>query len=212
MWTCILLSVLLHWEDTTSTHCRVSNWLPSMSAAIGNNFPQRLVWRSAIALTIYQRLYDSVFYFKYHTHYFSLLQAKKKHAGASDTLESQVIHVAAANSTSTETGSPLPFSSPSSSTSRRTRGTGNGGSDATSIDLRNGVWHSSTSALPEPASFHVCCANIQSVSWTLNLLHSIFLVGENLSLALLTYVSSTESHALHELGQSKFALGPLHCE
>jgi len=47
---CIYLSVRFNFEDATETHCAVTNFLPSISAAIGEFVPQRYIWRIAIAL------------------------------------------------------------------------------------------------------------------------------------------------------------------
>lgn len=53
---CVLWSVLYFFEESTATHCRVSNYLPSISAAIGNYQPQRFVWQVAIILHFVPRL------------------------------------------------------------------------------------------------------------------------------------------------------------
>lgn len=47
---CIVWSVLYFYERSTATHCAVHNYLPSISAAIGNYQPQRFVWQTAILL------------------------------------------------------------------------------------------------------------------------------------------------------------------
>lgn len=226
MWSCILISIALHWDDTTQTHCGVSNWLPSMSAAIGNNFPQRMIWRGAIALTLYQRLYDSVLYFRYHAFYFSKRQhvavaaASPSAADGCSPAVARMVHVAPAsaygtssvNSASTQSyplhcqpcdgstgaagGSSTVFSCNSGPTAnRRARGAKDANVN-TSEDVRLGVVSRAPIMNPTLSSGGT------RLPFALNLLHTCFLVGENLSLALLTYVSSTESHALHELGTS----------
>lgn len=47
---CVLWSVLYFYDRSTATHCNVPNYLPSISAAIGNYQPQRFIWQCAILL------------------------------------------------------------------------------------------------------------------------------------------------------------------
>lgn len=47
---CVVWSVLYNFERATATHCGVVNYLPSISAAIGNYQPQRFIWQCAILL------------------------------------------------------------------------------------------------------------------------------------------------------------------
>lgn len=53
---CVIWSVLYFFERATATHCGVINYLPSISAAIGNYKLQRFVWQCAILLQILPRL------------------------------------------------------------------------------------------------------------------------------------------------------------
>lgn len=53
---CVLLALMMHFESSTKTHCNVPNYLPSISAAIGDNTPERYIWRFAIALHCLPRL------------------------------------------------------------------------------------------------------------------------------------------------------------
>lgn len=63
---CILWSLLFFFDESTGTHCSVKNWLPSISAAIGNYQPQRFVWQISILLHILPRLLISYQYFRYY--------------------------------------------------------------------------------------------------------------------------------------------------
>lgn len=63
---CISYSVLFHFESATFTHCHVYNFLPSISAAIGNYSPQREVWQTAILLHAFPRFYIAYIYMHYH--------------------------------------------------------------------------------------------------------------------------------------------------
>lgn len=64
---CIIWSILYNFEDSTSTHCHVYNFLPSISAAIGSYTPQRYVWNTAITLALFPRLCVAFLYQKLYT-------------------------------------------------------------------------------------------------------------------------------------------------
>lgn len=53
---CVCWSVLYFYDRSTATHCGVVNYLPSISAAIGNYQPQRFIWQCAILLQSLPRL------------------------------------------------------------------------------------------------------------------------------------------------------------
>uniref|UniRef100_A0A8R1HIX0 CWH43-like N-terminal domain-containing protein n=2 Tax=Caenorhabditis japonica TaxID=281687 RepID=A0A8R1HIX0_CAEJA len=57
---CVCISVLYHFEQSTSTHCEVPNWLPSISAAVSTQAPEKYIWRILIGLHIGPRLALSV--------------------------------------------------------------------------------------------------------------------------------------------------------
>ncbi|XP_015606499.1 post-GPI attachment to proteins factor 2-like [Cephus cinctus] len=63
---CIGWSILYNFEHATSTHCKVYNFLPSVSAAIGHYRPQKDVWKAAIALQATIRVLVLVMYFQYY--------------------------------------------------------------------------------------------------------------------------------------------------
>ncbi|XP_016919441.1 post-GPI attachment to proteins factor 2 [Apis cerana] len=63
---CITWSVVYNFEHSTSTHCKVYNFLPSVSAAIGHYRPQRDVWKIAIALQAVVRILVLIMYRRYY--------------------------------------------------------------------------------------------------------------------------------------------------
>lgn len=63
---CVLCSVIFYFEEATHTHCEVTNYLPSVSAAIGRYQPQRFVWQLAICLHFLPRLYVAKMYAEYY--------------------------------------------------------------------------------------------------------------------------------------------------
>ncbi|XP_043244959.1 post-GPI attachment to proteins factor 2-like isoform X1 [Amphibalanus amphitrite] len=62
---CVGWSLLFHFESATSTHCKVANYLPSLSAAIGNFTVQRRVWKTVIALHALPRFLIGYLYYGY---------------------------------------------------------------------------------------------------------------------------------------------------
>lgn len=61
---CVIWSLLYNFVDSTSTHCAVSNYLPSVSATIGNYSPQKYVWRLTVALHSAPRYIVAFVYYK----------------------------------------------------------------------------------------------------------------------------------------------------
>lgn len=59
---CIVLSLLLHHSASTATHCRVHNFYPSLSSAIGKFAPQKFIWRAMLALHLAPRLLLGLLY------------------------------------------------------------------------------------------------------------------------------------------------------
>ena len=60
---CIIWSILYNFQDATSTHCGVDNWLPSVSASIGAFSPQKYVWRLTVGVHAAPRFFVSFLYF-----------------------------------------------------------------------------------------------------------------------------------------------------
>lgn len=63
---CIIWSLMYNFEDSTFTHCKVQNFLPSISAAIGNYRTQRFVWGTAIAMHAMPRFMFAGMYRQYY--------------------------------------------------------------------------------------------------------------------------------------------------
>ncbi|XP_017028573.2 post-GPI attachment to proteins factor 2 [Drosophila kikkawai] len=63
---CVAWSLAFDFVRSTYTHCDVANYLPSVSAAIGNYEPQRTVWRLAIFLHLPLRLAAAKMYLEHY--------------------------------------------------------------------------------------------------------------------------------------------------
>jgi hypothetical protein len=62
---CVITSIIYHYEDTTTTHCDVPNPLPSISAAVGNNLPERWYFRFGVVIMAYQRFFDGAIHYAF---------------------------------------------------------------------------------------------------------------------------------------------------
>ncbi|XP_046852176.1 post-GPI attachment to proteins factor 2-like [Xenia sp. Carnegie-2017] len=65
--SCVILSIVNNFEASTKTHCNVPNYLPSISASIGDFKPQTYIWRICIALHCFPRIMMSILYYNYYT-------------------------------------------------------------------------------------------------------------------------------------------------
>lgn len=67
---CLSISIMYHFEDSTYTHCQVSNYLPSISAAI-SRVPERYIWRCCIGLHSAPRYLVTAAYFSFYRRRFT---------------------------------------------------------------------------------------------------------------------------------------------
>ncbi|XP_065143284.1 post-GPI attachment to proteins factor 2 [Paramisgurnus dabryanus] len=74
--TCVVLSVLNHFNAATYTHCEVANYLPSISAAISLT-PERYIWRFSIGLHSAPRFLMSATYLSFYLGRFSRRRTEK---------------------------------------------------------------------------------------------------------------------------------------
>lgn len=54
---CVVLTIYKDFEKANHTHCKVPNYLPSISASIGTFDPQRFIWQTAIYIHVLPRFY-----------------------------------------------------------------------------------------------------------------------------------------------------------
>ncbi|XP_035683050.1 post-GPI attachment to proteins factor 2-like isoform X1 [Branchiostoma floridae] len=63
---CVIIALLIHFKSSTATHCKVANYLPSISAAIGGLTPERYIWRAGIALHTAPRYMVTLMYYNFY--------------------------------------------------------------------------------------------------------------------------------------------------
>ncbi|XP_078683601.1 acyltransferase PGAP2-like isoform X1 [Branchiostoma floridae x Branchiostoma belcheri] len=64
--SCVIIALFFHFENATATHCKVANYLPSISAAIGGLTPERYIWRTGIALHSAPRYMVTLMYYNFY--------------------------------------------------------------------------------------------------------------------------------------------------
>lgn len=72
---CVVWSLLYNFDQANATHCMVYNFLPSLSAAIGNYQPQRFVWQASVLLHALPRYAIAFLYKNFHL---GLLRKRRK--------------------------------------------------------------------------------------------------------------------------------------
>ncbi|XP_058833861.1 post-GPI attachment to proteins factor 2-like [Topomyia yanbarensis] len=72
---CVVWSLLYNFDQANSTHCLVYNFLPSLSAAIGNYQPQRFVWQFSVLVHAPPRYAIAFLYKNFHV---GLLRKRRK--------------------------------------------------------------------------------------------------------------------------------------
>eukprot|EP01135_Chromosphaera_perkinsii_P003278 Nk52_evm53s239 gene=Nk52_evmTU53s239 len=88
-WSSVLGALILSfvwsvWYDghrVNDTHCHVWNWLPTISATVGNYTPQRYFWRYGIAIMMYQRILDAILFYKFYQACFERLKYLERNRG-----------------------------------------------------------------------------------------------------------------------------------
>lgn len=58
--------MMYNFEKATETHCKVYNFLPSVSAAIGHYKPQKSIWETVIAIQAITRALVFYMYIQYY--------------------------------------------------------------------------------------------------------------------------------------------------
>ncbi|XP_064404861.1 post-GPI attachment to proteins factor 2-like [Halichondria panicea] len=65
LFTVVSLGVYLHLDKVTTTHCKVPNIVPSISAVIGGVTPERYIWRFGMAFFSFPQLLNSFLYYNF---------------------------------------------------------------------------------------------------------------------------------------------------
>jgi hypothetical protein len=67
LWICLVVSVAYNYQQVLSTSCQSANFMPSISACIGDFYPQFAFWRMNVMFYVWQRILAAfVSYHHYH--------------------------------------------------------------------------------------------------------------------------------------------------